>query len=551
MRKFYPLILGVIFTGLCGGVAIAAVAEPSLNVANLEKVELAKIHQSSKKLTNSKNTRAGDVPITSAPGEKTTFEANGKAWINYWGMLLYQINFTNLTDIYFDGEDVYVYNPVSQFPTSSYMKGTLKDDEIVFTFPQLIYQEEGSDGVVNDYYLSRLNGTEEETAWGSTWSYEVAETDNEIVFHLEDGKWVMEPSDYKVIFGLVDEEMEWVGYGDCDIVYQEFTATPIEAPAGLETEEWVLVANGGGQAVNVGFIGDEVYIQGVSAYIPDAWIKGTVNNDKIIFEGGQYMGSYNSPGGFYLAYLIGGEVYPDGTNYTILPEIEFSYDAEAKSMSYKYTLFVNSNTEYIRYLEIYDNPLIHFQPATFDLTPAPAELTYFQEYNGSYMGVQFIIPNLTADGYLLDTENLYWRLLVDGEVYEFDEELYGELDNNQTEVPYDYYSPEFDIYGSGPEKTLILYAEGFDVLSIQTINKTEVDGIEQSFYGVPMNYNILTGDITYGGNVKVEGINSAEIMKEEYYNLNGIKVNNPENGLYIKRSTYSDGTVKSVKVMNR
>ena len=546
MRKFYHLILGSILTGLCGGVATAAVGEPNLQTVNLEKVELSKIHKSTKSQTFILKTKADEVPITSPSGDVTTFEANGEAWINYYGILLYQISFTNLTDIYFDGEDVYIHNPISQFPTDSYMKGTLKDNEMVFTFPQLIYQEGGE-----NYYLSRLNGTEEVTDWGSTWEYSLPDSDNQIVYHLEEGKWVMEPSNYSVILGLVDSEMNWVGYGDCDVVYKEFNSTPIEAPIGIETEEWVLAANGEGHVVKVGFVENEVYIQGVSTYLPEAWIKGTVSEGKVTFKSGEFMGAYDSPSGFYLAYLVGGEIYPDGTNYYILPDIEFSYDAEAKSMSYEYTLFVNSSPDYIRYLEKYDQPLLHYQPATFDFTPAPAEFILFQEYNGEYMATRFLVPNLSVEGYLLDPENLYWRLFLDGELYEFDEEIYGELYNDQTEVPYYYFAPAGDIYGNGAEKTLFIYAEGFDEFSVQTIYKVEENGSEKSYYSIPMNYNIITGEITYGGSVEVKGLLDSKLMNVEYYNLNGLKVNNPGTGLYIQRSTYSDGSVKSVKISRR
>ncbi|MBQ8594174.1 MAG: hypothetical protein IJ467_07840, partial [Bacteroidaceae bacterium] len=43
----------------------------------------------------------------------------------------------------------------------------------------------------------------------------------------------------------------------------------------------------------------------------------------------------------------------------------------------------------------------------------------------------------------------------------------------------------------------------------------------------------------------------AEVVSVEIYNLAGVKLNAPAEGLNIVRKTYSDGTVKVVKVMNK
>lgn len=547
MKKIYQLALGGLFIGLSCNMASAEGSQSMLSLTGNNRVKLADVKkQSTSSEVKKIATRADEAPITEPTGEGTLYKADGQGWMNYMGILTMQVQFTTLNEIYMDGTDVYIKNPISQFATDTYMKGTLNGDKIVCTFPQLIYQEEGS-----NYYATRLDGVEEPNDWGTTtWVYSMPEENNEIVYTLEDGKWVMEGEGFGMILGMVDEEWDWVGFGDCDVVYAEFNETAIEAPEGLETEEWVFVADGGGHKVNVGFVDNEVYIQGISVYIPDAWVKGEVKENSIVFEGGQYMGSYDSPGGFYLAFLVGGEEYMTGegsVNYYILPEIEFEYDAEAKSMSFDNTLFVNSNPDYIRYLEIFNYPVIHFQPAEFDMTPAPVELTLYQEWNGEYMAAQFILPNLTAEGYILDTENLYWRLFLDEELYEFDEEMYGEIPENQTEVPY-YYSESWEIYGQGAQKTFFLYTEGFDVLSIQVVYK---DG-QKSYYSDNMNYNIITGDISYSsGTSSVESIGDSSLVKVEYYNLNGQKIANPDNGIYIKRAHYSDGSVKATKVIRR
>lgn len=550
MKKFTLLSAGLLLAGVSVSAA-EMMPGATLSALNQEKPDLSKVEAVR---TNDfvKGNRAFAAAsenglITSAPGEREQYIADGNAWTNYMGILTMQLKFTILTDFYFDGDDVYIKNPISQYAANTFMKGTLEGDKITCKFPQVIYQEANSEGVLVDYYVSRLNGTEYENDWGSTsWRYEVPETDNEITYTLVDGKWVMEPSNYSVIIGLVDDEGYWYGFGDCDVIYQEFDKTPIDAPQGLETEEWALTADGQGHIVNVGFIDDEIYIQGISTYIPDAWVKGKVEGDNIVFEQAQYMGFYDSQAGSYLAFLLGAEKLTD-SDYVILPEIVMSYDVANKVIKYDETLFVNSSIAFIRYLEMYEYPQIRWQPASFTPVPDHVTLTLYQgpEVYG-YYAVRFILPNITPEGYILDTENLYWRLFLDDEVYEFDEEIYGEIPAGQTEVPY-YYSGSYEIYGQGPEKTFFLYTEGFETFSIQALNKTS----EKTYYSELLTYNVINNDTTLGPSVKVDKVVSGDFVNVEYFNINGQRISNPENGIFVKRSVMSDGSVKVEKVMIR
>lgn len=556
MKKLYSLLLGSLIIEMCAGTALAEQNVQNRSIFNSEKVYLLELKKQSVQKLSAK-TRISDPdktePITQPQGETFTYLESGKAWTTLYGFYRVQVDFTVLSDICFDGDDVYIKNPISQFATETYLKGSLEGEKIVCKLPQLFYKEADSDGVVYDFYVSRLNGEIVEGDYGPVWSYSVAETDNQVTYSLINGKWVMDLDDYDTIIGLIDDEEYWYGYGDCGVVYEEFNATPIEVPAGLTTEEWAFSADGSGHFVNVGFDGEEVYVQGISTYIPEAWVKGKVEGDKIVFEGNQYMGSYQAATGFYLAYFIGGIEYDNGgsVNYYIQPEIAFSYDATSKQMNYEYTVFVNSATEYIRYLEMFNYPVIRWQPASFNPTPDHVTLDTFSDSYG-YYGIRFNLPNVTPEGYLLDTDNIYWRLLLDGEVFEFDEETYGEIEGDGTEIPYGFYSDTFEIMSNGGLTTVFLYVEGFDVLSIQALYKDPTTG--QNYYAETLNYNVVTNQITFGGygeTTKVEKISDLNKTDVEYYDLNGVKVNSPEKGIYVQRATYSDGSVRTLKVVRR
>ena len=91
--------------------------------------------------------------------------------------------------------------------------------------------------------------------------------------------------------------------GDKPEVPEEPTA--IVPPAGLETSSWIFRAmsisydedynesiEDYSTSVNVGFDGDDVYVQGLCSYVPDAWIKGTRSGDQVVFKTDQYFGYY-------------------------------------------------------------------------------------------------------------------------------------------------------------------------------------------------------------------------------------------------------------------
>jgi len=109
----------------------------------------------------------------------------------------------------------------------------------------------------------------------------------------------------------------------------------VTVPDGLETAVYTMKYKSSASAadrdtkryVNVGFAGDDVYVQGVWNGLSDAWIKGTVDGNKITFAHKQYLGFYSTtyPTVYFMPFAVEGE------NENLQKTIEFTYDAEAKS----------------------------------------------------------------------------------------------------------------------------------------------------------------------------------------------------------------------------
>jgi len=97
---------------------------------------------------------------------------------------------------------------------------------------------------------------------------------------------------------------------------------------GMETtwEDYTQLAGG---AMNICFDGQDVYIQGLAtAYMYTAWIKGTINGNKVIFPSGQYVGTDKDGD----EYINGQDVNAQTQNDPAIP-IVFNYDAEIGKLS--------------------------------------------------------------------------------------------------------------------------------------------------------------------------------------------------------------------------
>lgn len=63
---------------------------------------------------------------------------------------------------------------------------------------------------------------------------------------------------------------------------------------------------------------------------------------------------------------------------------------------------------------------------------------------------------------------------------------------------------------------------------------------------------IYTGRTLRGTHSGVKDVqNTATVVGEEYYNVNGIKLTTPTSGIIIKLTRYSDGSTKATKFLNR
>lgn len=501
-------------------------------------------------------TRAGEDfnIITEAPeGRTEVYSLSGLAYYSFWGYIMGVSHEGTLGQIvYCDDNTVYIKNPISQFATNSYIKGTIDGDEITVKLPQPIYQED-YDGEVYNYQIERLAYSEDEEGG---WYYR-DENSSEVKFTLRNDSVIWaEDTLGDVMLGLCDDTGEWMGYGDYNMVYSKVTDTVVEAPADMTCEDWVLKANDDGHFVKVGFSGKDVYVGGIYETMPDAFVKGTIDGDKVVFKSGQYLGpdeslnchAYFVTGG---SEMVWDDVYMEWYSSPYLTEqIELSYDAEAKTMiadsKNDSTMFINSGKAHIYYIEAFDAPEFRYQApiegAVKPATPEFLSLSLYDEYYG-YGYIDFIVPKFDVDGRMLDTDKMHYNLFIDDELFTFYPDEYIALTEEMTDVPYDF-TDSYDIYDYGTEKMIYFYTTGFEKIGVRstyTADNGESKDSEIAWYYVN------------GGTV---GINAAEagakgVKSVVYTDLSGRRVAKPVRGIYIKTEVYDDGTQKSVKMLRR
>lgn len=444
--------------------------------------------------------------------------------------------------VFGDNNDVYFQDILSGIGYGTYVKGELNEGVITVDLPQTIYYDDLSGYGIN---IVLLRVTEEG-------DLEIPEENSAtFTYDAESGEIEMEmpgePEEY-MLGALFTDDYSWVGYGD---FYQDYTPIEdgvFEIPAGLETEDWVFVNGSSAHFVTIAFDDDILYLKGLSEYAPDGIIVVNVDGNKGTITQDQIAGTYY----FYFLYTKCFEYLSDEDTIDLAPAdvvYEINIDKENKiitNTTEDYYLGLNGSLEYMMYLEFYETLKIYYQ-ASFTGTPVnPYDLDLYDytDYYGSY-DFDFTIPNISTDGNMLNPDNLYYRIYVDGDLMEFTEDDYPTVDGSMTEIPYNFMDGmDFYSYWGGSSRTVALYFEGFTELGVQSVYIYDGETTESDI----ITLNVETGDITSSG---IESVKTGDVVKTTVYDLNGRQVNNADKGIYILRQTLSDGNTVTRKVVRR
>lgn len=525
---------------------VAGAANPFLNEFNSKKIDTGfsmrnKVHSS---IPGRKAAPAGEAEsvITTPPaGVRTEYSNRGDAYFSYDnGIYLLNFDFRATHFVECDNGDVYIYNPISQVQTATYIKGHREGDVITLQFPQMLYQERES-GVLYTYYVNKMQQGKDEVG---EWMF-VDEDDNTLQLVLEDGEWMLDlPTDKPTIMGMTDDEFYWMGFGEGDVIFTPFNEKLVELPEGLETERWAFSQGGEGRFINVAFdnANNAFYAQGMFKKTPEAWAKGDIEGDKVIFKSKQYMGEAEYYYGFLMGYEMKDKLNPAlGTIEkvaTLVDETVFNYDRETNTISTTGLIALNVGYEFYASMEDLKDTKFSQQKELTSYVPMKPTLVSFLRWNEEYgyYGVRFMVPMLNLDSQVLDPDNMYYCFYYDGVPHVVEPGPYTSYDP-MFEIPF-MFTDGFDIWVNEnllSEHYVFMYDNDFKVLGIQSIYKHNGESYKSE---------ILSID----NPTSVEGIDdSKEIVSEEWYDLNGCRVSKPTNGIFVKVVTFDDNTRKTFK----
>lgn len=446
-------------------------------------------------------------------------------------------SFTNncgyCTQIVVNDKDIYLHNIIREYAgLNSWVKGTLTDDgKAVFQFPQ----EVGED--VNGKKLLVAMVTPSQEATGTNL---VEDTENPNLTCSWDGKTLTQLfnneadaslTSYNGMIGLFDSEGAFREYGEKGVSYTIWDQAPLSAPENLTTEK--LTAEYTDQwndkyklSVNLGIDGNNAWIQGLCTFMPEQWIKGTVDADgNITLSSDQFIGVTNDYFLFFYAAQNGS--YQAGKEYAWAESVKL----EATETGYQASspMMINLGNTRPWFGAGIANLTLR-RKTSADMTPVAPVFGEPEWDENEFMGCADVyIAAEDVSGDALDTENLYYRVYFDGELIALASTEAGE--------------PIYDLkYGQEYDFVLFMYDWHF-IIFFEQLKSIGV----QSVYKV--------GDQEYVSEISTyvfgEGVSDAigaekEIKNVKYYNLSGAEITEPV-GLHIRKVTFTDGSMKVTK----
>ena len=481
-----------------------------------------------------------EVPETATVEDDWSIQASGSKEISM------------ATQVAFEGNDVYFKGVAYWFP-EGWIKGTLENGVASFPSGQLI----GEDAYGPEYVCS-LDDSPIEFAYDE--ANHIFTMTTEYLLETSDPSYngsnyyvyfssmkvfkgeIVEPEPVEVPEDLESKTYVWTG---SDVTYKDTDNDPDTEDEAVFTEFL--------RFVNIGFDGNDVYVQGLCDNFPEAWVKGTLEGNTVTFPSGQFFDKDDSwadwgyPADYY--YFVG---YGENG----IQDVTFTYDAENNHFISEDWILINSKENEVSYYDIFaENEWLLYTEVPG--RPADPVITDVQIEGVTFPKIRINIPLKTTNGDAMNMDKLFYRIFTDVEheiePLAFEPEDYPRLGIEETmyEIPYTLHD-NFDIYEGG---SLVYLNQPTDFLT--TINQI---GVQLVYYGGMSNSGArrevaeneteiiwyFIKDYTETG---VADLKTDNVKCVTYINLAGMKSDKPFDGVNIVVTRYTDGTSTTAKVV--
>ena len=405
-------------------------------------------------------------------------------WVDYTSKV-------SKVNVAFDGTDIYVQGLAYWFPYG-WIKGSISEGTATFANGQLV----GEDEYGPEYFCGSNDG----------------ETLTDIVFNYNAEEGLLSAATPYLLENGSTTEVSPFAYW----ALASFSKTEPEGPElvvlpeGLTPEEFSMTYQNNGATfaipVNVAMNGNDVYFQGLSSFLPEAWVKGIKDGNLVTFPKMQYVGEYGNYGASY-AFYNGDAV--------------FTYDAEAQTYTAQGLIYGVLAEKY--YDGKYEDPVLK---KVIEKAGTPANPTISEVADSEYGPiVSFNVPVIDTEGNGMLTSKLSYQFFVDVEQeispLTFRASDYEKLDADMTVIPYGF-TEHYDFYADEIYLNMAEFST-FNKIGIQSMytgggeeHKSEIVWYTIKDYGkIGFDFNAMTdepcssndsnaGDITADRQFKTE-----------------------------------------------
>ncbi|MBQ8099742.1 MAG: Ig domain-containing protein [Paludibacteraceae bacterium] len=173
-------------------------------------------------------------------------------------------------------------------------------------------------------------------------------------------------------------------------VTEPASLVPVTLPDGAEIQQWYAAGTDNGESANVAWVGNDVYISGIFANFPDAWIKGTLGEDgsTVTFPKLQYLGEYTTLHIWAVAANQNSELLD------IIMHYENTADGKTLTLDADQILFLNGAEDRVYYFKYFEKVKL------MENAPAPKqidELPYLNTFDSEEEQADFKIIDANND----------------------------------------------------------------------------------------------------------------------------------------------------------
>lgn len=452
------------------------------------------------------------------------------------GFEIYQRMVSGQVSAIVEGDDgcLYVKNPISVYKTDSWLKLEHREGSTyVAKLPQTATEPWDYEGENICMNFDRLDFDEDEGYYYPSF------TESELTFNYENGVLtsvgeIGEDDEMPVMLGLTfdiygpdDADEAWAWYGVNNITVKAMDVSPVELPAGVSADKKVMVSTDGESLAWVAVSDDKVYLRTSDKL---GYAVGTIADGKATFESGQYVGIAGDSHCFFYggtSEFIEDEDYDEGgyTVYRIADNITFDYLTDGTLLKSDNVLLINVGNLSLSAKDVYNKPVIQ-DYATVEAAPKNPVIVRYDGYDDfDEFGVfVFELPVEATNGESISKVDIYYNIFAENsdQPYVFSPSMYELIGSPMTNIPYDFTDGGFDFSVKDTRHTIVLYDE-IERVGVQSVN---VAGDKE------YKSQIVWSDDEQAG---IESIISDQQGECQLFDLMGRPVNNPANGIYIRR----------------